>query len=174
VNVVWVAVGGASSYLVYRSDRVDHAYSQVASATGTSISDGGLTANTTYLYTVRAVGNSGPSDPSPVDAATTVLFTDDPLLAGATIVKAAHVNELRTGVNAMRRAANLSDFVFNDDPITAGMFVKAQHLTQLRQALDAARAAIGLTPVGYHNATITIGVTPVSATDLQELRAGVK
>ncbi|WP_030060709.1 MULTISPECIES: alpha/beta hydrolase family esterase [Streptomyces] len=53
VALGWQAVSGAASYRVYRDG------TQVGSATGVSFTDTGLTAGTTYGYTVAAVDASG-------------------------------------------------------------------------------------------------------------------
>ena len=49
---------------------------------------------------------------SPVDVATTVIFTDPSSLSGVTI-KAAHITELQTAVNAMRAAGGLTPTTFS-------------------------------------------------------------
>ena len=55
------------------------------------------------LYRVRGVdANNNVSAYSNVDLATTILFTNDPLIAGVTVVKAQHFTELRSAVNAVR------------------------------------------------------------------------
>lgn len=170
VNLSWNASPGATGYDVYRS--VNHsAYSLLQSTTATSASDSGLTADTTYLYQVRAVAGAAASA-FVTDAATTTVFTDDPL-PGGSLIKAVHITQLRTAVNAMRAAAGLAPQSFTD-PSLAGVTVQAVHLTQLRSALDAARAAIGLAAVSYTDSTITAGATVVKTAHIADLRSGVK
>ncbi|MEV0185190.1 PHB depolymerase family esterase [Streptomyces sp. NPDC050625] len=53
VSLSWKAVGGAASYRVYRDG------TQVGSPSGTSFTDTGLAAGTTYSYTVAAVDGTG-------------------------------------------------------------------------------------------------------------------
>src|SRR5205085_7325651 len=103
----------------------------------TSSSDTGLTADTTYVYKVRAVAGAAGS-PYAIDAATTTIFTDDPLNVG-TVAKITHLTQLRTAVNAMRAAAGLGAQSFTDPTLT-GVKIKAVHLTELRTALDQARS----------------------------------
>ena len=75
--------------------------------TTNSFNDSGLAANTTYLYRVRAVDTSGcQSAYTNTDPATTVTYAEN-VVAGVTI-KAAHMLELKTAVNAVRTAAALS------------------------------------------------------------------
>ena len=168
VSVTWNAVSGATSYEVFRAT-VHGSYSLLTTTGSTGILDA-VSANTTYLYRVRAIGSSV-SAFSSTDAATTVVFTDA-TLTSATAIKAAHVMELRTAVNAMRVAAGLGAATFTDASLT-GVAVKAVHLTELRNALDAARAAIGLTALSYTDPTLTAGVVAKTA-HVTELRGGTQ
>ncbi|WP_426446278.1 lytic polysaccharide monooxygenase [Paenibacillus sp. S-38] len=58
VSLTWSAVSGASSYEIYRSG------TRVGTTSSPSYTDTGLTAGTTYTYTVVAVGSAGRSGPS--------------------------------------------------------------------------------------------------------------
>lgn len=167
-TVTWTAVAGATGYEIHRSVN-NSAFTLRGNSATTSFNDSGLTANTTYLYEVRATAPGLPaSDFSAADAATTVIFTD-PALNNTVTVKAVHVTQLRTAVNAMRAAAGLTPFAFTDGTLAT---IKALHVSQLRSALDAARAAIGLPDLTYTN-TALAGVA-VKAVHLTELRNGVK
>jgi uncharacterized repeat protein (TIGR01451 family) len=172
VNVTWDAVHSAANYQILRS--VNNApYVLVGTATSPSFADTGLVANTTFLYQVRAIDGSGTVGPSSLtDLATTIVLTDDPLLAQATIVKAVHLAELRTAVNAVRAAAGLPAATFSD-AAAAGVVVKAVHVSELRSALDEARTALGLPSIPYTDAVLPSGAT-IKAVHLQELRSGVK
>jgi hypothetical protein len=170
VNVSWTASASAVSYNVYRStDGIN--YALAGSGTTTSFHDNGRSANTAYLYKVRAV-NGGESADSTRDLATTVIFTDDPLVSG-TPVKAVHLTQLRTAVDAVRALASMSGFAYTDPTLTPGVTpVKAVHINELRTALDAARAALSLPPVSYGE-TVATGTT-IKAAHITELRNGVK
>jgi|GEM_PF-7087918 len=161
VSLTWTAVAGAANYEIQRSVN-NSAFASLITVGTTSHNDSGLTANTTYLYKVRAVGGGL----SAVDAATTTVFIDPTLTAG-TIIKAAHFNELRTAVNAMRASAGLAPQVFTDT-LDSSMKIKLIHLTELRTALDAARATIGLSTLTYSNDA------KVKAAHVNEVRTGVK
>ena len=171
VTLSWTTVAGAATYDIYRSSG-NGAFALVNSTAAVTYPDGGLTANTTYLYEVRAVNGAVTSPFSLIDAATTIVFTDDPLNAG-TMVKATHILELRTAVNAMRAAAGLGAPAYADLAL-AGIAIKASHLTELRTALDQARAQIGLTALVYVDPTITANVTTVKTAHVVNLRDGVK
>lgn len=98
-------------------------------------------------------------------------FTDDPLVAGATLIKAVHILELRTAVNRWRAAAALPNFSFTD-PAVPGSLIKAIDIVELRTALDQARATLGLPSLSYTH-TITPGVA-ILAIDVAEIRNGVR
>ncbi len=174
VNVSWTASAGAVTYNIYRSPDA-LTYSLAGSTTGPTVTfnDAGRSANTAYLYKVRAV-NGGESGDSNIDLATTTIFTDDPLVAGTTLVKSAHISELRTAVNAVRALAGIGAGSYTDPTLTVGVtLVKAAHINDLRAALDAARSALALSALSYGE-TVTGGTTPVKATHVSELRNGVK
>lgn len=169
VLVVWNAVAGATSYEIWRR-APGVSFLRIATTTATNYTDTSTAANTAYLYLIRAVNAGGTSGDSAVDLATTVIFTDDPLVAGV-VIKAVHVNELRVAVNAVRALAGLATLNFTDT-IAKGVIVKAYHITEPRSALDAARAALGLSTGGYTNPSLT-GVV-IKAIHIQELRNRVK
>ena len=98
-------------------------------------------------------------------------FTDDPLVAGTTVVKATHLVELRTAVNQARAHAGLPAATWTDDPVQATVTsIRAVHITELRARLDQARATLGLSAASYTDPTLTAGTTTVKAAHLQELR----
>jgi poly(hydroxyalkanoate) depolymerase family esterase len=66
----WSAVGGAASYAVYRGG------AKVGSTTSPSYTDTGLTAGTTYTYTVAAADSTGTAGPA--SAAVTATTTGTP------------------------------------------------------------------------------------------------
>jgi photosystem II stability/assembly factor-like uncharacterized protein len=171
VNVNWNVVAGATGYEVLRSTD-GTIFTTAGTPAAPPFSDTGRTADTSYLYKVRATGPGGPSPYSNLDAATTTVFTDDPLVSSSTAIKALHLTQMRTAVNAMRTLSGIGTFSFTDPTLT-GVKVKALHITELRTALNAARVDLLLSSLSFTH-TLTAGVTPVRAIDLTELRNGVK
>lgn len=169
VLITWNASANAASYDVYRKS-AGGAYARIATVAATSYTDNTVTGGNSYLYFVRATNSGGASPDSNVDIATTVIFTDDPLTSGV-VIKAVHLAELRTAVNAVRVLAGLSANSWTDSA-TKGVIVKAIHITELRNALDAARSALGFSTGGYTDASLTHVV--IKAIHFQEIRNRVK
>lgn len=99
-------------------------------------------------------------------------FTDDPLIAGTTTIKAVHISELRRCIGALRGQFGLSTFVFTD-PDPAGVVVKTVHILELRTALRGAYVAAGRAVPSYTDPTLTAQQTVLRAVHIQELRAAV-
>jgi hypothetical protein len=174
INVSWSASTGATQYELVRAS-ASSGYATLTTTSTTSYSDLSVTAGGTYVYKVRAIDASARQSPfSAPDAATTIFFTDDPLIAGSTTVKAVHVTELRQAVNAMRATAGLGATSFTDAVLTGGVPVKAVHLQELRTALSQARTALGLTAIAFTDPTLTAGTTLLKAAHFQEVRSCVK
>lgn len=172
VNVDWGDVAGADHYDVWRSSNGGE-YAIVGSPSGSAFTDSTVSADTTYLYQVQAVDASDdPSAFSNIDAATTVVFTDDLLVALTTTVKLVHVTQLRTAVNAIRAAATL-DPLAADGTLTAGAPVRTQHITALRNGLNEAHSVIGLSALTYTDPTLT-SATKIKTAHIHELRNGVR
>ena len=165
VRVTWNAVDGAASYRVYRR-AAGGGFTLAGLPTFASFDDT-VSANAAYLYRVRAVDVSGESPDSAADLVTTVIFTEDAR------IRAQHVTQLRTAVQAVQALAGQPASPFTDASLT-GVLVKRVHLVELRTALDAARAALGLPALVHPDPAITAGATPVRASHFVTLRDGVR
>lgn len=100
------------------------------------------------------------------------VFTDDPLVAGTTTIKAVHITELRDAVNQLRSRAGLAAAVWTDAQL-AGVIIKAVHITELRARLDEARTALGMSNPAYTDPTLSPNSTLIKAAHIQELRARI-
>ena len=147
------------------------ATSTIGTSTTGSIVDTTAVANTAYLYKVRAILPSASGYSAP-DLATTVIFTDPTLTATTTRIKAAHITELRTAINAVRTLAGVGAGAYADPTLSVGVTtIKAAHLTDLRVALASARSTLALPTVLY---TVTSAGQTISAAHINELRAAVR
>jgi hypothetical protein len=179
VTVQWAAAAGASWYQVERATSIDaQDWTTVITHVAALSTTDRFTASpsvTTYLYRVRSgvtVNNSDVlSAPSPLDYATvaTALFSDDPLVAGATRIRDVHITELRRAIDAMRSAAHLQAAAWSP----YGPRVNSAENREARGYLDEAVQAL----VG-HNVSYT-GETPaakglIHAYQMQQIRDGVR
>jgi hypothetical protein len=72
IGLTWTGSTGATGYLIERSTNGSTGWTQIASTSGTSYQDTGLSAGTTYYYRVRATGGNLDSAYSNVAGVTTV------------------------------------------------------------------------------------------------------
>jgi cellulose 1,4-beta-cellobiosidase len=70
INLSWTASSGATSYNVKRATVSGGPYTTIASSTGTTYNNSGLTSGTTYYYVVSAVNAAGESPNSTQASAT--------------------------------------------------------------------------------------------------------
>jgi hypothetical protein len=163
VDLSWTAAQGAAGYTIERSHG-GGAFTAIGTTALTSYTDLTVQAGETYVYRVRATNGETYSNR---DHATTINFTDDPLVARQTVIRAIHLTQLRTAVNAVREAAGLAPATFTD-PSPAGVAVKAVHINQLRSALAPALSALGKS-VSWTDPTLGPGMT-VRAVHFQQIR----
>jgi hypothetical protein len=99
-------------------------------------------------------------------------FTDEPLTAGVTPVKAVHITELRTRIDVLRVGAGLPTYPWTDAPLGPGMFVRAAHVIELRTALTQAYAAAVQAVPPFTDPGLGPG-TIIRAVHIAELRQAV-
>ena len=122
----------------------------------TATDPGGLSATQSFTATVTRV--QAP-------------FTDDPIRAGVTPVRAIHFTELRERIDLLRSAAGLERVRWTDPVLRAGTTpVRLVHLMELRSALAEAYAAAAQSVPPW---TSVAGTTRIRAEHLMELRAAV-
>ena len=169
IQLAW-SYGGASGgdFMVERCSgacSLPASWALIGTPTAQSFVDGGRTANTSYLYRVRARKGGTNSLPSAVDVATTVIFGSD-VVAGA-LVDDAPVLQLRTALQAMAALAG-SSATFTGTNL-ANTLVLSVHMSEMRTALATARSNLGLVPAGYSPASLSI-----RAADVNELRGAAR
>lgn len=177
VRLTWAAPAGqVVSYRIER--RQGGAFAQIAEVPGGASSpgfdDNGVTADSAYLYQVRAVfAGGGLSAFSNKDLATTIVFEDDPLVAGQTPVRFRHVQQVRGAVDAVRAVAGQGAADWSSPPQAEQHgSIHAAHIRQLRDNLNPALAALGIVQLS-DDATLAAG-QPIKAAHLQEVRQKVK
>ena len=119
-------------------------YASLAMTSSLTFTDSPVAAGATYVYKVRAIDSSSRFSPLSIpDAATTILFSDDPVATAVTAIKAVHITEMRQAVNAIRAAAGIGAMTFTDSNLS-GVVVKAVHFQELRDGLTQARSSLAL------------------------------
>jgi hypothetical protein len=171
VNTSWGAVSGATSYEVRRSSN-GGSYNLVTTTGGLSYADTTVSPGSGYLYVIYAIGSGGTIAYSNVDLAVPFMYTDPSLTTG-TLIRAAHVLELRQAVNAARTALGFGQLTFTDTSLS-GVQVKRAHQIELRAGVDGVRSAAGRSTLSYTDPSITAGATTVRAVHINDLRSGLE
>jgi hypothetical protein len=108
-------------------------------------------------------------------SATAFTFTDEALTPQQTLVKAAHVVELRQAINTVRMNHGIGAFAFTDLTLTVGSaLVKAVHIIELRTALDAVYDVVGRARPAYTDSTIMVGQTAIKRVHILEIRVAAR
>jgi glucose/arabinose dehydrogenase len=99
-------------------------------------------------------------------------FTDPSLTPGASSIRAVHISELRTRIDALRIAAGLPAYGWTDAELPPLTVVKAVHLAELRTALGQAYTANQRTLQLTTDPGSLLGL-PIRAAHILELREAV-
>lgn len=100
-------------------------------------------------------------------AVAAMTFTDDPIMAGVTIVKALHVAELRSAIDGARTRLGLGAYSWSTPP-AVGAFVTAAQVVDLRTAVLPILQRIGAV-TAFTDEPLVAG-SPIRAIHLQEIR----
>lgn len=102
-------------------------------------------------------------------------FTDPAMTAKMTIIRAAHISDLRSAVNTLRSRLGLSPVSWTDPTLILGATAaRAIHVTELRTALGQAYAAAGTAGPAYTDPALQAGLTVIKGAHLTELRNAVR
>lgn len=168
VSLSWTSVPDSPTYEVLRG-RALTSMSVIATTTSTTHNDTSASPGVIYVYRVRERGSKLVSN---YGVATMIGFTDAALAPRVTVIKAAHIAELRDAVNALREAAGLARVSF-ESRVSRGQPIQREDITELRTALDPARAALGLPAIQYTDGALTAGMQ-IRAAHVQEIRGGLR
>ena len=145
----------------------------IAAAGATFSGWSGACAGTTGLCTVTmtAAQSVGATFATSIGDA----FTDAPLVAAVTVIKAVHVTDLRLAIDRERTRRRLPSFAWTDPVLTPGITMpSAVHVVEMRTALNEAYRAGFQIPPAYTDPAIVPRSRSVRAVHLEELRAAVR
>jgi hypothetical protein len=102
------------------------------------------------------------------------VFTDVPLAAASTPVRAIHFAELRSAIAALRMWRGLPTVMWTDPVLIVGVTpIRVPHLVELQTALSEVYVADGLAPPNWGTVP-TAGQTVVTASQLEEVRLRIR
>jgi len=179
VALSWSALNGGTGVHHYEIERASNNSDSFqplpawVGGTALTYTDNSTMENQAYLYRVKAVkvNNSG-SFYSNRDAATAIIFDDDPLQQNVTGIKAVHITQLQLAVNAMRILAGLSQTSWTTNA-AQGQAITASPLAEMRTALNEAITGLEITTPPYTDASYSAN-TPIYSRHIEELRLHVK
>ncbi|HKR62132.1 MAG TPA: hypothetical protein VJZ00_00260 [Thermoanaerobaculia bacterium] len=103
----------------------------------------------------------------------TTMFLDDPIVAGSTIVQAAHSTQLRAAIDAVRLLGGLGAATYTGTTPAAVVVIAPAHVEEMRTRLDEARAALSLPTASYSERPLG-ALAVVKAVHINDLRGGLK
>ena len=162
VAITWSFPATADHYEVWRVSASET--SLVGMPTAKSFNDTTAAAGTAYIYKVRAVMADASMSPFASDYANTIAFTDASLVGAP--IKAVHVTELRSLVNALLQLASQPITSFTDGSLV-GLPAKRIHVTEVRDAIAALRLALGLSSYSFSSLPPDSPILGYSTTELR-------
>jgi RHS repeat-associated protein len=158
ITLGWSAASGATNYRVERR-AAGTAFEKVGTTASNSFTDSLTGSGSAYLYKVCAADGLGncvsaysnvalgatvtfPTDP------TIISIADDPTGVSVTTVKAAHIAELRSAVNAVRGLAGWGAASWTY-PAATGDTIHKEDVRDLREKLDEALVALAIQISSY-------------------------
>lgn len=146
INLTWSATANTVSYEIWRKGGSSTQWTKIDSVlalpgVSPSYLDVNVTADTAYIYKVRAVNDTASAADSALQLATTMRYTDA-ILTGS-IIRRVHVSEVRSAVDGIRALAGLGGYAWTDADLSNAS-VKAVHFSELRDALQPALTTLGV------------------------------
>ena len=134
---------------------------------------GGRTLNTAFLYKVRAVAPSIVPY-SMVDLAAVTNYSRPTLTPGVTGIAAIDIIELRSVLAGVRTLSAGGMNPLTDPVLDSTVTVKAAHINELLSMLNDSRGDFGLLPISLTGGAITATSSLIRATDVTDLRNGMR
>jgi Domain of unknown function (DUF4082)/Domain of unknown function (DUF1929)/Glyoxal oxidase N-terminus len=163
ISLSWDPAAGAVTYWLERSESMSGPFVFKKSVFNeTVITDNAVAPLHAYVYRVRGLGGGGIySAPSNMALGTAISFDFDQQ------IRAQHLDDLRTAINAVRWVANMPPATWARYPLN-NLAILASDMQELRNRLNEALTALQI-PV-YPDPGLSTG-TPIRATHIEELQA---
>jgi Domain of unknown function (DUF1929)/Domain of unknown function (DUF4082) len=183
ITLTWSGSAGAvDHYEIERSENASEPFVLIGNTltSETVYSDNTVVNQRAYLYRVRGVEKVQIMQPPECSSA----FSGYSNMALGTAisfeftqlndiknkpVKARHVDDLRTAINAVRTAANLSPAAWLRNPVQ-NLEIKAQDIQEMRDRLGEALGALSIPVAAYVDPTLTINTTTIKADHIEQLQ----
>ena len=188
LTLSWTAAQGAAKYRVERKG-ASGSFTSIGTTTSASMTDNGAVSGNAYLYKVCAADAAGNCTSSYSNIAlgaaitftdpTIISITDDPTGLTVTTMKAVHITELRTAVNAIRTLAGLPAATWTYTNVVQNQLIHVEDVRELRTALDAALTALAINQSTYTDPAIKgfiedpVNATTIKASHIREIRQRV-
>jgi hypothetical protein len=169
-SLTWTAADGATNYTVQRRT-LGTDWVTIGSGSATFLNDPTLVADRGYLYRVQSSNGGATAGFSVPDYVTTFGYTDNPIAAGTTPVKAQHALELREAVDGLYAAMAMTPPSWG--ALAAGNTVQVGDVTTLRTAIATLRSSLSM-PAFSFTGTLTAGTTAIAESHFAELRVAAK
>lgn len=162
IEIVWDHVEGADGYDLEINGSIQHVTGRGVFAAAEP---------TAWVVRVRATRSGiAPSNWSTREIAVGMAFSDDPLVVRQTVIRATHLNEIRSAVNLVRAAAGLPGISFTG-ALVPGAIVRSSHVSEIRDAVSQTLAALGMSQVASPRPAPGMAVT---AAQIQQLRDALR
>lgn len=175
VDVHWTLYPGAAAYQVRRTSSYPN-WDFTFNAPGYASSFAQyVTPGTMYIYQVVPLdGNLNPMGPAsnPGFVYAAISFTDDPIAATVTPVRASHVTQLRTYMNTVRAAAGMTAFTWTNPSLATGSTIAGADFQNLRDAFSTAYVNAGGAAPAWDDPSLP-GVL-IKAIHMQQLRTRLR
>lgn len=170
ISLEWNLVTGTTHYQVERSETMSGPFLNIANVSSTTFTDTTMSNLNAYVYRVRAVGSGNVySQASNMAVGTAITFQSDQLPGQP--IKAQHLHDVRTAINAVRTASNIPAANWTR-PTLFGLNIKASDVLELRSRLNEALTALAVPVVPYTDPILNTGAngTLIKAIHLEQLQ----
>ncbi len=174
LTLSWTTTG-AVKYRVERKG-AGQSFTPIGTPTSTSMQDSGAVSGNAYLYKVCSADAAGncTSDYSNIALGAAITFTDPTIVSfaenpnTATPIRAVHITQLRTAVNAVRTLAGMSNATWTWN-VAIGELIHVEDVRELRTALGAALSALQIDQTTPYTDPTLVGFIedPVNATRIK-------